>query len=199
MNKLSDCLTHGTKIVTGVTGICPVDGKFSITDYQPPYVAIQFHQTGNNEVFLEDEIIFDSRKRKWVEDPAYWYSVAVGLEGYTYPNGKRIVDVLSATNVILNTGERVRIEYQGKLPKIRSRAAYGKWALIMGQDEDNVFQPWHDFQIFQEWYIATRPTTKRKWSLRSVNGTWSPATCGFDDRTDLPVSSAVLIDSVFTR
>lgn len=183
---------------TIVTGICPVDGAWQLIGQDDTHVAVKFLDTGNSSVIAKGGKIFDQRKRERSGDPSYWHDVAMTMKGYTYPNGRVVRDVLSSTRVILEDGGVVRSDYRGEVPKIRSKKAYSKWLLIMQQPE-NVADEWKEFEVFQQWFENNLPKTKRRWSLRSVAGSWSPSGCGFDDRTDLPVSSATLIDSVFTR
>lgn len=187
-----------TDLVLGVTGICEIDGAFTVIGVQPPNVAIRFHDTGNGVVLALGDVVHDEKKRRGSKDALHWYSVAVALHGFTYPNGRKVVDVFSRNRVLLDDGAYVRIDYVGAEPKIKSKPAYYKWSHIMKEPEA-VLKEWHDFPVFQDWFISNLPSAKRRWALRSVDGTWGPDRCGFDDRTDLPVSTATLSDSVFTR
>lgn len=198
MNYLKNPLNPVTPPGTNVTGICPVDGPYEVIGHDERHVAVKFHESGNSSILAKGEKIYDQRKRARSGDSAYWHDVAMTMKGYTYPNGRIVRDVLSSTRVLLEDGGIVRCDYQGDVPKIRSKSAYAKWTRIMSE-ASNVAIEWHDFEVFQQWFEDHLPKTKRRWSLRSVNGTWSPSCCGFDDRTDLPVSSATLVHSVFTR
>lgn len=198
MKTLIEVITPVTDLVPGVTGICEIDGAFTVLDVQLPNVAIRFHDTGNVAVMTPEDVVHDQTKRKGSKDALHWYSVAVALHGFTYPNGRKVVDVIAKCRVLLDDGRFVSIEYKGDVPKIKSKPAYYKWIHIMKEPEA-VLGEWHDFTVFQDWFITNLPKAKRRWALRSVDGTWGPDRCGFDDRTDLPVSTATLSDSVFTR
>ena len=198
MKTLMEAIFPETKLVTGVTGICPVDGMFTVIDVQIPDVAIKFHDTDNVAVISVGDVVHDEKKRRASKDALHWYSVAVAFQGFTYPNGSVIVDVRSENRVLLDDGRYVRIDYKGDVPKITNQSAYYKWLNIM-KDPSRVTEAWHDFQVFQGWFVSYLPKTKRRWSLRSVDGTWGPNRCGFDDRTDLPTATATLSDSVFKR
>ena len=198
MKTLMEVIFPVTDLVPGVTGICEIDGAFTVLDVQLPSVAIRFHDTGNVAVMTPEDVVHDEKKRKGSKDALHWYSVAVALHGFTYPNGRKVVDVFSRNRVLLDDGEYVRIDYVGAEPKIKSKPAYYKWIHIMKEPEA-VLREWQDFPVFQDWFISNLPNAKRRWALRSVDGTWGPDRCGFDDRTDLPVSTATLSDSVFTR
>lgn len=198
MKTLMETIFPVTDLVPGVTGICEIDGAFTVIGVQPTNVAIRFHDTDNVVVLALGDVVHDEKKRKGSKDALHWYSVAVALHGFTYPNGRKVVDVFSRNRVLLDDGAYVRIDYVGAEPKIKSKPAYYKWTHIMKEPE-MVLGEWHDFSVFQDWFISNLPSAKRRWALRSVDGTWGPDRCGFDDRTDLPVSTAALSDSVFTR
>lgn len=198
MKTLLEAIFPETDLVPGVTGICEIDGRFTILDVQSPDVAIRFHDTNNVAVQRLDDVVHDEKKRRPSKAPLHWYSVAILLKGFTYPNGREVVDVRGKNRVLLKDGGCVKIDYVGVEPRIKVRAAYCKWLSIM-QDTDNVVEEWEDFEAFQDWFIQHKPKRARRWHLRSADGTWGPGRCGFDDRTDLPVSSATLVGSVFTR
>ena len=198
MKTLMETIFPVTDLVPGVTGICEIDGAFTVIGVQSPNVAIRFHDTDNVVVLALGDVVHDEKKRRGSKDALHWHSVAVALHGFTYPNGRKVVDVFSRNRVLLDDGAYVRIDYVGVEPKIKSKPAYYKWIHIMKEPEA-VLKEWHDFPVFQDWFVSNSPKAKRRWSLRSVDGTWGPDRCGFDDRTDLPVSTATLSDSVFTR
>lgn len=195
---LMNSLTHGTPPGTNVTGICPVDGPYEVIGQSEGMVAVKFHESGLSSVIPSDGKIFDMRKRARSGDSAHWHDVAVAMKGYTYPNGRVVKDVISESRVILEDGGVVRYDYIGALPKIRSKSAYAKWNRIM-QEACSVAVEWHSFEVFQQWYEDHLPQAKRRWALRSVDGTWTPLSCGFDDRTDLPVCTATLERNIFVR
>lgn len=177
----------GQKPAQARTGEVPIDGRYEILGGDESHVVLRFENTGNVVAVYYGQVIRDKMKRNASGDDEHWYNVAVALCGYEYPNGKRVVDVLSKSKVILDDGSCVRIDYVGSAePKkfVHSRPAYLRWRTLMKQP-DSVAVEWREFSTFQDWYIANHPNDGRRWALRTVTGAYGPDTCGFDDRMDL--------------
>lgn len=177
------------------TNSVPVDGSYTILDVRPEGVAIRFTDTGNVAILSVGDVIHDRVKRAKSGDAEYWYSVAVNLRGLEYPCGRTVVDVLSKTRVLLSDGTFVPLGYSGSTDRsiVRSRPAYLKWRALTNRSPE-----WDSFPTFEQWYIDHRPRVGR-WALRSACGYFSPETCGFDNRLDLPVVGVPLRGGVYKR
>ena len=183
------------------TGEVPIDGRYEVLGVDESHVVIQFENTGNVVSVYYGQVIRDKMKRNASGDDEHWYNVAVSLRGYEYPNGKRVVDVLSKSKVILDDGSCVPLGYvgaEGRKKFIHSRPAYLRWREIMKQP-DNVAVEWREFEAFQDWYTAHRPEDGKRWSLRTVTGRYGPDTCGFDNRLDLQSVGERLVCGVVVR
>ena len=172
----------------------PIDGDFEILKSTDEGAAVRFIKTNNVVIVREGDLIFDRVKRKRSPDPETWYRTAVSLQGFKYPNGLSVVDVWSSTRVFLDNGDVVGLGYKGAIrtATVQCRPAYLKWRDIM-KKPDTVADQWKDFEMFQHWYMRTRPEGSKRWNLRSVDGTYGPDSCGFDDRLDLPALGATIL------
>lgn len=175
------------------TKYAPIDGEFTVIDSNEDGVAVRFSETDNVAIFGWGEVVFDRVKRKRSPDPEKWYRTAVALLGHQYPDGTKICDIWSKSRVFLDNGRVVCIDHRGALPGIivHCRPAYLRWRDLM-KEPSVVEDTWHDFMKFQSWYMRTKPKGSKRWSLRSVDGTYGPNSCGFDDRLDLPSLGATV-------